>query len=105
HPIWTKDPDGFLAYAAYDPATGAVVKSIADVNTQDTGDFSNLPAGWTTPAGGGLELITQDVVDGLGRPTKETSPAGNVTYMVYNDPAHEVLTYQGWNSSTNLPTG
>lgn len=51
----------------------------ADVNTADTGDFTGLPSGWTTPAGGGLELITQYVLDGLGRPTKITSPAGNVT--------------------------
>src|SRR5262245_20149366 len=28
NPIWTKDADGFLGYTAYDPATGAVVKSI-----------------------------------------------------------------------------
>src|SRR5262249_9364747 len=58
NPIWSKDGDGFLFYTAYDPATGAVVKSIEDVNTQGTNDFSNLPSGWTTPAGGGLELIT-----------------------------------------------
>src|SRR5208337_3584480 len=50
-PIWTKDADGYIDYTAYDPATGAVVKSITDVNTADTGEFSNLPSGWSTPAG------------------------------------------------------
>jgi len=104
-PVWAKDEGGYLAYTAYDIATGAVVKSIQDVNTADTGDFANLPSGWATPTGGGLELITTDQVDTLGRATKETSPAGNVTYTVYNDPAHEVLTYPGWNAATNAPTG
>src|SRR5262249_17147134 len=32
-PIWTKDADGFLNYTQYDQATGAMVKSIADVDT------------------------------------------------------------------------
>ncbi len=103
--IWTKDADGFLTYTAYDAATGAVTKSIADVNTADVGDFTNLPSGWTTPAGGGLELITQDVVDALGRPTQETSPGGNVTYIVYLDPQYEVRVYAGWNAATGTPTG
>ena len=103
--IWTKDADGFLTYTAYDAASGAVTKTIDDVNTADTGDFSGLPTGWTTPAGGGLELITQYVVDALGRPTQETSPGGNVTYVVYNDPAHEELIYRGWNATTGTPTG
>jgi RHS repeat-associated protein len=104
-PLWSKDGDGFLTYTAYDQATSAVIKTIADVNTNDTGDFSNLPSGWTTPSGGGLELITQMQVDGLGRITKLTDSNGNITYMVYNDPSHEELVYPGWNSSTNMPTG
>src|SRR5262249_30178901 len=32
-PIWHKDGGSFLTYTAYDTATGAVVKSIDDVNT------------------------------------------------------------------------
>ncbi len=104
-PIWTKDAGGFLTYTAYDTATGAVVETIDDVNTCVTSDYSNKPSGWHTPTGGGLNLVTQYVVDGLGRVTEETDPNGNVTYTVYNDPAHEVRIYQGWNSSTHLPTG
>jgi YD repeat-containing protein len=50
-PIWTKDADGFLNYMAYDPATGALIKSITDVDTTKTGDFTNLPTGWSTPTG------------------------------------------------------
>src|SRR5208283_2433295 len=102
---WSKDGDGFITYSAYDPATSAVIKTIDDVNTNDTGDFSNLPSGWVTPSGGGLELITALLVDSLGRTTKLTDPNGNVSYIVYNDPNHEMLTYAGWNSTTNMPTG
>jgi YD repeat-containing protein len=104
-PVWVKDPDGYIQYLAYDPATGALVTSIADVNTADTGEFTNLPAGWSTPAGGGLNLVTQYQVDALGRTTKEISPGGNVTYYVYLDAQHEERIYQGWNSTTNTPTG
>ncbi len=84
-PAWTRDADGFLAYTAYDQATGAVTKTITDVNTSNTSDFANLPTGWTTPSGGGLHLITTYQVDSLGRTTKTTSPAGNVTYNIYKD--------------------
>jgi RHS repeat-associated protein len=104
-PIWHKNGDGFLTYAAYDQATSAVAKTINDVNTADSGDFSNLPSGWTTPSGGGLELITTMQVDGLDRTTKLTDPNANVTYTVFNDTNHEKLVYPGWNSSTNMPTG
>ncbi len=94
-PTWSMDADGTIDYTAYDTASGAVIKTITDVNTQDTGDFSGLPAGWTTPAGGGLELITTMQVDALGRTVEETDPDGNVTCTVYNDAAHEVRTYPG----------
>src|SRR5262249_19885733 len=43
--------------------------------------------------------------DALGRPTRLTDPKGNVTYVVYNDAAHEVRTYAGWQAASNLPTG
>jgi RHS repeat-associated protein len=104
-PIWTKDDDGFINYTEYDQATGAVDKTITDVNTSLTSDFMNLPSGWMTPTGGGLHLKTLMTVDGLGRTTKVTDPVGDVAYTVYNDTNYEVRTYAGWNSTTNLPTG
>src|SRR5262249_61315327 len=61
--------------------------------------------GWTTPAGGGLHLITRMAVDSLGRTVKLTDPNGNVTYTAFNDPNHEVRTYPGWNGGTGTPTG
>jgi hypothetical protein len=103
--VWRKDADGFIHYTAYDPATGAVVKTITDVDTTKTGDFTGLPTGWATPAGGGLHLITRMAVDGLGRTRKLTDPLGNVTYTAFNDANYEVRTYPGWNSASGTPTG
>ena len=94
--MWHKDADGFLTYTAYDPATSAVVKTIQDVDTTKTGDFTGLPAGWSTPPGGGLHLITRTEVDALGRTTALTRPDGNVTYTLYQDATHQERTYPGW---------
>jgi RHS repeat-associated protein len=98
-PEWTRDAGGFLSYMHYDLATGALVKMIQDVNTSNTGDFADLPTGWTTPSGGGLHLITTYEVDTYGRTTKMVDPGGNITYTVYNDSAREVRTYPGWTGS------
>jgi YD repeat-containing protein len=102
--VWARDGGGFLTYTEYDPATGAVTKTIQDVDTSRAGDFQNLPAGWATPPGGGLHLVTLHEVDALGRTTALTDPNGNVTYTVYNDPNHEVRAYAGWNAAAGLPT-
>lgn len=104
-PIWTKDADGFLGYVEYDTKTGAVTKTIADVEDANTTDFTGLPSGWTTPATGGLHLITTYEVDHLGRTTKATMPNGRVDYTVYDDDNFEVRYYPGWISGSNVPTG
>jgi RHS repeat-associated protein len=103
--IWTKDANGNISYIQYDLQTGAVTKTVTDVNTADTGDFSNLPSGWTTPVGGGQEFISTYQVDNLGRTIEVIDPNGNVTYTVFDDPDQEVRIYAGWNSSTGMPTG
>jgi len=102
---WVKDGDGFITYFGRDTTTGAVIKKIVDVNTSNTGDFSNLPSGWSTPSGGGLHLITLHNVDGLGRNTKTTDPNGNVTYTVHLDPQLQTRVYPGWQSGTSQTTG
>jgi hypothetical protein len=104
---WHRNGDGFIDYTAYDPGTGAVVKQITDVNTADTADFSGLPTGWSTPTGGGLELITTTQVDGIGRTIEQTDPNGNSTFTVYNDSGHETPVYPGWHlvGSTWTTTG
>jgi RHS repeat-associated protein len=103
--IWSKDGDGFLTYTAYDAGTGAVVKTITDVDTSRTSEFQSLPTGWSTRAGGGLHLVTAFEADYLGRTTKTTDPRGNVTYTVYNDVGRETRTYVGWNATTRRATG
>jgi RHS repeat-associated protein len=101
---WQKDADGFIRYTEYDPATGAVTKTITDVDTSQTSDFTGLPTGWSTPTGGGLHLKWVFTVDSLGRVTKSTGPNGTVRYNVYNDPAHEVRSYD-WDAAGNHPIG
>jgi RHS repeat-associated protein len=103
--VWFKDADGYLHYRAYDIPTGAVTKSIEDVDTTQTSTFTGLPTGWSTPTGGGLHLTTTGEVDALGRTTAYTDPNGNVTYYVFDDADHALRTYPGWNTSTNTPTG
>jgi YD repeat-containing protein len=102
---WVKGAGGFLHYAAYDNATGAVVKSIVDVDASQTSQFAGLPSGWATPTGGGLNLVTTYQVDGLGRATKAVDPLGHVTFAVYDDPDHEVRAYRGWSATTGTATG
>ena len=81
------------------------MKTITDVDTSMTTEFTGLPTGWTSPNSTPLNLITTDQVDALGRVTEETDPLGNVTYTVYIDTNHEVRTYPGWNPSTHTTTG
>jgi RHS repeat-associated protein len=102
---WMRDEDGFLHYVEYDQLNGGNAKTIVDVNAALTTDFLNLPAGWTTPVGGGLHLKTLMTLDALARTTKLTDPSGNVTYTLYKDSNHEVRVYPGWITATNLPTG
>ncbi len=104
-PTWEMDPDGYITYTQYDTISGAVTETIVDVNTSSVSCPTGRPSGWNTPSGGGLNLVTQYVVDGLGRPTEITDPNGNITYVVYDDIDHEQRIYVGWNSSTGTPTG
>jgi hypothetical protein len=86
-----KDAAGFVHHTAYDPATGSAVLGVVDVNLSLWGDPNDpAPAGWVTPAGGGLHLVTSWEVDPLGRATRQTGPGGRVDYVVYNDASHEV---------------
>ncbi len=37
--------------------------------------------------------------------TIDDRPNGRIDYTVYNDAAHEVRTFAGWDTGTNRPTG
>ena len=52
-----------------------------------------------------MHLITQMVVNNMGRTTELIDPNGNITYTVYKDSIDEVLTYPGWQSATDTTTG
>lgn len=102
---WRRNGEGVITYTAYDPLSGAISRSIIDVDTTKTADFTGLPSGWSTPAGYGLHLKTDIESDRLARAKRVTDPAGSVSYKVYRDPQFEVRTYSGWNGTTNQPTG
>ena len=99
--VWSRDAVGSISYTEYDPATGAVLKQIQDVNlnlggTAGAYDTTYLPTAWATDAPMGQHLVTTYQVDAKGRTIEETDPTGEVTYTVYNDAAHEVRSYPGW---------
>ncbi len=77
---WERGPRGFIRYMQFDPGTGGLLQSIEDVNTAL---MSGVPAGWTTPVGGGLHLVTDYQVDNLGRTTQTLGPV----HAVGNQPA------------------
>jgi RHS repeat-associated protein len=106
-PIWQKDEAGFLTYIEYDLATGAVVKTIEDVDTTQSSTFWDLPSGWSTPSGGGQHRTTTYEVDALGRVTQVSYASGRVDYLTYDDVNREVRVYAGWDASrqrATLPT-
>ena len=116
--VWSMDANGSISYTAYDPATGAVVQQIQDVNmagntsdTQFQSDLtllSNLNLNWSTESGYGQNLVTTYQVDSQGRTIEETTPDGDVTFTVYNDANHEIRVYPGWHENSSgqwLPTG
>ncbi|ADG66878.1 AmoP [Planctopirus limnophila DSM 3776] len=102
---WSMDERGYITHTVYDLATGAVVQKIQDVNTTIV---SGAPAGWTTPTGGGLNLVTDLTVDDQGRTVLALSPVhfidieGTATvirtasYAVYDDVNHVVYQARGW---------
>ena len=100
---WMRDPLGYLSYAEYDAATGAMTLQINDA---DTTQLTQQPVlAWTTPANGGQHVVTSQEVDGFGRPTKITTPGGIESFIVYNQANNEVRQYAAWNDTLNAPTG
>lgn len=73
---WQQDALGFLSRTQYDNQSGAVVQRIVDV---DTNVVSGAPLGWSTPSGGGLNLVTDVTVDSQGRSVQELGPVHQVS--------------------------
>jgi RHS repeat-associated protein len=72
---WSMDERGFINHYVYDLGTGAILQQIQDVNTSIV---SGAPAGWTTPTGGGLNLVTDYQHDELGRITQTLGPLHSI---------------------------
>ena len=106
--IWSMDERGFITGMSYDIQTGAVLQQIDDYNTAQVGN--SAPSGWTTPSGGGLNLITDYTIDNQGRtiqtlaPTNTVDIAGTATtlrtanWTVYDDV--NFITYSGQGYAT-----
>ncbi len=100
---WTKDPRGFITYTAYNDVTGAMTQTIADVDMTLMSGYPLNP-GWTTPSGGGLQLIMDYESDELGRTTQSLGPSHDIngqptrtaSWSVYKDLDDETLSAQGY---------
>ena len=102
---WHMDERGFLTRTAYDVATGAMTQRIEDV---DTTRVSDAPSGWSTPAGGGLHLVTDFTFDDEGRVTQVLGPSHTIdlngtatvirraSWTVYRDALFQTWSAQGY---------
>ncbi len=102
---WRMDENGFIFQTKYDVITGAVTQRIEDVNTSTA---SGVPSGWTTPSGGGLNLITDFENDNRGRMTQSLGPSHSVdisgtattvrraTWKVYQDASFQTWSGHGY---------
>lgn len=72
---WERDERGTITHRIYDLVTGALVRQIDDV---DTSLYLDVPSGWTTPTGGGLNLVTDYQADDLGRTTQVLGPVHQI---------------------------
>ncbi len=107
---WSMDERGFITRMAYDIPTGAMIQQVADA---DTSLYSDAPAGWTTPSGGGLNLVTDITVDSQGRMTQSLGPSHSIdlngtattirraTWLAYDDANHITYSGQGYATGTS----
>ncbi len=102
--IWSRDERGFLTAYVTDPVTGALSRRIDDVDTE----ILPCPAGWTTPDGGGLHLISDFERDFFGREIASYGPEHDIdhdgvitrirraSWVVYRDTAFETWSASGF---------
>lgn len=102
---WRMDERGFTTRMSYHIPTGALAQLVTDV---DTGMYEDVPAGWITPSGGGLNLITDFENDDQGRITQTLGPKHTIdlngeaieircaSWTVYDDANHIKYLGQGF---------
>ncbi len=76
-----------------------------DTLGQVTETVENYVDGQYSASSPSEDVATSYAYDALGRVTKMTDALGNVTYYVYDDVAHEIRIYAGWNATTNNTLG
>ncbi|WP_222435500.1 RHS repeat domain-containing protein [Allorhodopirellula solitaria] len=106
---WSMDARGFITRMFYDQVLGAMLQRINDA---DTSMLSGVPAGWSTPSGGGKHLISDYEIDSRGRTTQQLGPVhtidigGTATavrrarWTVYKDAEHATWTASGYATGT-----
>jgi RHS repeat-associated protein len=107
---WKMDERGFITRMAYDIPTGAMTQLVQDV---DTSLYIDAPAGWTTPSGGGLNLVTDSEHDSQGRTTQSLGPSHSIdlagtaitirtaSWTVYDDANFVTYSGQGYATGTS----
>ncbi len=70
-PVWLMDERGIITRQTFDLATGGRIQRIDDVDTLIT---LGAPTGWETIPGAGANLISDYMVDGLGRMVQSLGP-------------------------------
>jgi len=106
---WTMNERGFITRMAIDIPTGAINQQVDDV---DTSLYSDVPAGWSTPSGGGLNVITDLDHDDQGRTTQSIGPSHSIdldgiatvirtaSWTVFDDENHITYSGQGFATGT-----
>ena len=69
NPTWRKDLRGYIQHWIW--SNGVNTQWIQDV---DTNQIEGAPAGWTTPADGGLNLVYENQHDSMGREIRRMFP-------------------------------
>ena len=108
--VWSKDELGIITYHQYNMNPGVRVKTIQDVDTSKTSEFTtSVPSGWSTVSGAGKHLVTEFEYDVHGRviqtlgPKNTTINASNqsistrvASWVVYDDVNHTTRGASGY---------
>lgn len=73
--IWKMDERGYINRTIYNVPKGKIIQRVFDV---DTGQATGVPVGWTTPSGGGLNLIQDLEQDEQGRLVQALGPVHTI---------------------------
>ncbi len=115
-PLWAQDELGFITYRGAGvhrvrlgggPNSGGVVASVVqEIRDVDMNEVSGLPEqpAWTTPAGGGLTLVSDFEVDVFGRRTQGLGPVHDAegqsvrtaSWSVFKDAEHQAWSSRGF---------